>query len=252
MRPAAAALLGLGLAGCEGPNDGATRGTFGVGEGCDRTCTLAGEAWRAPEYTEDDIVRLEALELVDPPAPLDADPYLADSPPSSGPGVCAVRRDGDRRYALVTYPSADAATRDGARPTHAGACGVCSPLEDLAVYLRVPDLTTPVRECALEGVFGDDADVLSCLEDLGFTHPCAQIWAFNAENTRRACLEICFSHLDAPFNAPDGTLNPCLACDEEKSGSVFKAVAGRTRRRSGVPTAICRSCLGVFPAEHRY
>jgi hypothetical protein len=63
---------------------------------------------------------------------------------------------------------------------------------------------------------------------------------------------LCFSHLDAHFNAPDGTLNPCLACDEEKSGSVFKAVAGRTRRRSGIPTAICRSCLGVFPAEHRY
>jgi hypothetical protein len=46
---------------------------------------------------------------------------------------------------------------------------------------------------------------------------------------------------DSPYNLPDGTLNPCLQCDRDESGEVFKAVAGRTRRDTGVPNAICRA-----------
>jgi hypothetical protein len=81
---------------------------------------------------------------------------------------------------------------------------------------------------------------LACLERLGFTHPCAQIWAFNVRHTQDKCLGPCispgFCHL------PDGTLNDCLTCDERESGPVFKAVASRTRRNTELATSICRTC----------
>lgn len=66
------------------------------------------------------------------------------------------------------------------------------------------------------------------------------------------CLQPCLASFTDPYNQPDGTLNPCLACDEMKSGPVFKAVAGRTRRNSGLPNAICRPCAEVQPLVHAY
>jgi hypothetical protein len=127
---------------------------------------------------------------------------------------------------------------------------VCSTLQDLAVYLGTPNLGDPVRECALIGFGGDPEGTLACILDLGFTEPCAQIWAFNSANTRRACLEPCLAALDEPGQSPDGSLNACLACDEEQSGPVFKAVAGRTRRNSGIPSAICRDPGEVARIRH--
>jgi hypothetical protein len=56
----------------------------------------------------------------------------------------------------------------------------------------------------------------------------------------------------APYNAPDGAINDCLQCDEDQSGPVFKSVAGRTRRNSGIPNAICRPCSDVQPLVHAY
>jgi len=86
--------------------------------------------------------------------------------------------------------------------------------------------------------------------DLGFSEPCAQIWAFNAATTRSACLDVCLAALDDAYHLPDGSLNACLACDEEQSGPVFKAVAGRTRRNSGIPVAICRPPEQVSALRH--
>jgi hypothetical protein len=43
-----------------------------------------------------------------------------------------------------------------------------------------------------------------------------------------------------------------LQCDEDRSGAVFKAIAGRTRRNSGLPSAICRPCSTVTPLVHVY
>lgn len=63
---------------------------------------------------------------------------------------------------------------------------------------------------------------------------------------------ICLANLDQPYNLEDGTLNPCIQCDEDESGPVFKAVAGRTRRNSGLPNAICRPCSEVRPLVHAY
>jgi hypothetical protein len=62
----------------------------------------------------------------------------------------------------------------------------------------------------------------------------------------------CFTRLSDPYNTPDGALDPCLACDEDMSGPVFKEVAGRTRRNSGLANAICRPCSEVQPLVHAY
>eukprot|EP00924_Labyrinthula_sp_SR-Ha-C_P000801 augustus_masked-scaffold_7-processed-gene-4.65-mRNA-1 protein AED:0.17 eAED:0.17 QI:0/-1/0/1/-1/1/1/0/341 len=45
-------------------------------------------------------------------------------------------------------------------------------------------------------------------------------------------------------------LNPCLQCDECRSGPIFQRVSGRTRRNSGIQSAIDRP--GVIPIDHNY
>ena len=69
-------------------------------------------------------------------------------------------------------------------------------------------------------------------------------------HTRSKCLSACLLYLDDPYNLADGRLNPCIQCDEDESGPVFKDVAGRTRRNSGIPNAICRPCAEVQPLVH--
>jgi hypothetical protein len=85
-----------------------------------------------------------------------------------------------------------------------------------------------------------------------FTDACAQIWYYNTVNTRTLCLSVCASLLSAPYHLPAGEINACLQCDEDNSGPIFKAIAGRTRRNSGLPSGICRPCESVFPVSHVY
>ncbi len=210
------------------------------------------DGWVAPTYDDAAIAALEALTLANPPEPLDADPYLTPERVEASPGqVCGVVVDGDS-YTLTSYDGEAAAQRAGATVSHDGACGRCSPLHDLAVYMRSGDLTDPVRACGLLGLTrGDDAN-LQCLLDIGFSMPCAQIWLYNTIHTRTECTEACLGALDEPYHLPDGTLNACLTCDEQLSGPVFKAVAGRTRRNTGLPSALCRPCDDVMQLLHVY
>ncbi len=50
----------------------------------------------------------------------------------------------------------------------------------------------------------------------------------------------------------DGALNDCLQCDEDHSGPVFKATAGRTRRNSGIRSSIPRPDDEIAPVVHDY
>ncbi len=207
------------------------------------------EPFVPPDYG-DTIDALRARTLVDPPRLLPGDPYGDESlVPADTSGVCAVLPEG-AGYRLETFPDRSAAETAGGVVTHEGACGVCSSLQDLAVYLSIPDLGNPVRQCALLGLGGDQEATLECIAELGFSEPCAQIWAFNSANTREACFGECISALDAPHHLADGSLNACLTCDETESGPVFKAVAGRTRRNSGIPSGICRPGAEVAAVLH--
>lgn len=234
---------------------GAPTTATGLGDdACGPRCASCGDGgWEAPTYDIDDLAALRAAVLLDPPAPSGADPYATPPPPDpAADAVCGVLRAGGGQYRLATYADARAAAEAGAAVTHGGACGVCSSLADLAVYIERPDLTEPVRACGLAHLTGSVQDLAGCIAELGFTPACAEVWAYNTLHTRAACGAICLALLDAPYHAPDGRLNECLQCDEDESGAVFLAVAGRTRRNTGVPSSMCRPCDEVWPLTHRY
>jgi hypothetical protein len=190
------------------------------------------------------------------PMVLHADPYMIwqgrNPDPAPAGTVCGIRFEQDQvHYRLTTFAAMTAARAGGFAVTHVGACGTCSTLQDLAVYLEKPDLTAPVRKCGIR--WGASAR-LTCLEALGFSTPCAQTWLYNVENTRRECFSVClwsWFEGEAP-TGKDGRLNACLQCDEDRSGPVFKAAAGRTRRNSGIRSSIPRPNDDIAPIVHDY
>ena len=173
--------------------------------------------------------------------------YLKDNT-----SVCAIRyTDASRsRYEIRHFPDKPTAEGNGFIVTHQGKCGACSNLKDLAVYLE-RNLTNVVRSCGLK-IF--DRFVTNCLADLGFTPQCVDIWKYNVYNTKRDCFGVCIWAwiTGEPNNNPDGSLNSCLQCDEDKSGPVFKYFAGRTRRNSGIRSAIDRPTDQVYEMNHCY
>lgn len=198
------------------------------------------------------IAHVQSFTLETPMMPPAENPYESPAPNPAPDGTLCAAKFANTTYTLATYPSIDAALAQDAVPTHFGACGLCSPLQDLGVYMAYPDLTTPVRQCGLKAFQEGEEAVLQCIRDLGFTEPCAQIWFYNTMHTREACLVECVRLLNAPYHNEDGSLNECILCDELKSGDVFKAIAGRTRRNTGLPSALCRPCDEVQPLPHVY
>ncbi len=222
---------------------------------CQPSCDCEGVSFAPPKYSTEQIDTIASKELLNPPALLDADPYEAPELDDSAPDrVCAVIfEDGDSNaYRLETFEDSKAADDAGAKITHHGACGMCSSLESLAVYIRHGDLTDPVRECGILGLASGEEANMDCLQELGFDLPCAQIWYYNTKNTRVNCLTECLDAMELPYHLEDGSPNDCIQCDEDNSGPVFKAVSGRTRRNSGLPTALCRPCDTVAPVIHDY
>lgn len=233
-------------------NPNATTGL--TDEQCKPTCTDCGAApYLPPTFDDAALATLTTLVNDTPSALLTANPYAEGSAdPIPEGSVCAVTLKTPGHYRLDTFGSASEARAAGAEVSHNGVCGQCSSLNNLAVYIAQQDLTEPVRACGLLAMRENDAAALDCLLALGFDEPCAQIWQFNTKHTQLKCLGVCLAALDDPYHLPDGSLNPCLVCDEVQSGPVFKAVAGRTRRNSGLPNALCRPCSEVTPLEHNY
>lgn len=194
----------------------------------------------------------EAQHLNPLPSPT-VDPYAENSDVQSVVGadvVCSIEVSEDRQsYALRTLVRSDA---DPNHVTHTGPCGLCSSLQDFRVYATQTDLTDPVRSCGFMGISSGMEANINCLEEIGFSPNCALIWYYNTLNTRTECLDECLAHLNSPYVDALGQLNPCLQCDEVKSGPVFKQSSGRTRRNSAIPSAICRPCSSVSTLSHGY
>lgn len=223
---------------------------------------MCGEyAFSEPVYDGYHLNALRSWRLLNPPSVLPQDPYEGAVPELPGEAYCAAIPVDDaphaRTYRLETFPTERAVLEAGGQITHRGRCGACSSFQDLAVYIERRNLNRAGRLCGLQGTFGDKTQ-MSCLKRLGFTEACAQIWSFNIKHTRSVCLGLCVANLSADNTVPNGSLNTCLACDEANSGPIFKAVAGRTRRRSGLSSTIARPCLdsegkpAVHPVEHYY
>lgn len=198
-----------------------------------------------------------------------ADPYSQESTktlqvwnrdPRRDEEVCAIRFFDDSKvsYELRDFDTSLAATEAYYMVTHQGRCGSCSTLQDLAIYLASPDLTSPARQCARS--FGLKRKKQCFQEKIGFTSHCAESWAYNAQHTRQECLGVCitdygffnliFGRYPGSNVDETGQLRPCLQCDETESGTGFKYSAGRTRRNSGIDSAIQRSDTEIFKVDH--
>ena len=68
----------------------------------------------------------------------------------------------------------------------------------------------------------------SCMEKIGFSESCAEVWAYNGKNTGEMCpleciktyglIDLILGKESAPTTNADGELNECLLCDEMMSG----------------------------------
>jgi hypothetical protein len=148
--------------------------------------------WEPPSYGSALLEGMAAWTLSKPFRRLSKDPYedahLNSHTTESAAKVCAVLPNVEEKsYTLESFLSEEAAYDAGAVPTHAGECAACSTLQDLSVYVANADLTTPVRICAFKS-FVSRQWSMQCLEELGFTPACADVWYYNAQHTRRKCL----------------------------------------------------------------
>jgi len=218
---------------------------------CNPTCLC--KNFTSKEFSPQQLAALKTWVLSTPFEELSTDPYT-EALPEENPFVCAVIVENlaARLYRLETFSDEAAAKSAGAVLTHYDACGLCSTLTDLSVYAEDLDIGTPVRQCAIANFTKPFDSLVNCIQGLGFTKPCAQIWAYNARNTQVHCLQECLNPDLTTYHNPDGSLNECLQCDEIKSGPVFKAIAGRTRRNTGIASSICRFCDEVQVVRHEY
>jgi hypothetical protein len=149
-----------------------------------------------------------------------------------------------KNHRLKTVASREEAERNLQLVTHDGACGTCSSFRDLAVYLSSQDLSSIGINCAFRALL-DVADGTECYMDTGFSQACAATWLHNSLHTNREC-PMCVNHAlsgaSPNLGPPNCELADCIACDDEQSGEYFIKYAGRTRRNSGLLSAIVRSC----------
>lgn len=172
--------------------------------------------------------------------------------------VCAIKFTDAQQtnYRLRTFATIDQARKAGWSVTHQYQCGTCSTLQDLAVYIGVPNQVGPISACTRQarGDIAKLAEVKQCIIGaVGFTELCAESWAYNGVHTGALCRDACIAAAGKPLvvNAKTGQLNSCLWCDEKTSGPGFKYSAGRTRRGSGLESAIARPNDKLFyEADH--
>ncbi len=191
-------------------------------------------SFAAPNDSDGQVATLAERVLLDEVALLAESPYDGSDidVTETRTAFCGVISVDQLAYRLETFATREAAFAAAATITHRGQCGTCSSLQDLAVYMGNTDLAGPVRRCGIETLGDGEPETRACLMKIGFTEPCAQIWAFNTIHTREKCLSVCLAELDSPYHQSDGSLNRCIQCDEDESGPVFKVVAGKARTRS--------------------
>lgn len=201
------------------------------------------------------------------PITLDCDPIVNASTcdlepvPSREGGACVVdfvpAPDGSQcpqnwTYSIRTFAGTlEEAQSQGLYVTHAGPCGACSSLQDLHTYMaRTSQLADDATACGIQGLNGAENGI-SCYQSVGFTRACATVWHYTSMQTREFCIDLCaelyFSGRPNNGPPPTCTLEPCIECDENNTGPGFLKYAGRTRRNSGLLSAIARTCSEFIP-----
>ena len=93
-------------------------------------------------------------------------------------------------YSLKTYASQEEAALAGGFVTHVGHCGVCSTMQDLAVYAEHMQPTSPGNFCRRHAMQSLENGI-ACYRNLGMTQDCARLWADTSWNTARNCFGSC-------------------------------------------------------------
>jgi hypothetical protein len=162
-------------------------------------------------------------------------PCIKPSAPSSA--VCAfVSNDtacGDREYAVQDFESANAALAvENARVIHSGPCGVCSDAHDLAVRMEfIGTLKSQSISCGFEYIMSgqDFNSLIACYEAVGFTNPCATLWAHYTATNSALCAGTCIpENNDIAMNDLTQAKCPYSACYNcsVSFGSVFDLLGG--------------------------
>jgi hypothetical protein len=244
---------------------------FGSCDGCfcipstGETCPVE----RKPSTEFGQLIPVLRSLVLENPFQLGCDPYNEEvvcdtTPPLQVGGACIVELSGARNgtcspnstYTISTYPGSfeEAKANGSLYVTHAGACGTCSTLQDLSVYMELgADLSDKSGQCAIRGR-RSASDGTQCFRDLGLTESCAVAWYYNTKETGNKCFLLCgpFALLNRPPNGPppECRLSRCLACDETESGPLFERFAGRQRRNSGLLSNIVRPCTSIVELVH--
>lgn len=175
--------------------------------------------------------------------------------------VCGIKFvDNDqKKYRMQTFASREMAESEGYLVTHQFHCGACSSLYDLGIYLEKRNMVENGRKCAKKLIAKRSK---SChIKRIGLSEVCAEAWAYNAIATRKNCMRTCIKEYglinmllnrfpDVYVNE-DGSLKPCILCDELKSGGGYRYSSGRTRRSSGIKSAIDRGEEEIFPIDFK-
>lgn len=174
--------------------------------------------------------------------------------------VCGMKFESteQEKYKLKTFNSLEAAESAGYFVTHQGHCGACSSLSDLAAYLKYRNLTGPARDCSVKMGINK---IKKCYQDtLEFSNTCSELWSYNSKNTKKACMLICMKDYGLlnilqgkfpdTYQNPDGSLRPCILCDELRSVPAYTYGSGRTRRNSGIITALDRNPDELYPLDY--
>lgn len=221
---------------------------------------------RAPRTDFNDLTpKLRAIHHENPIV-LSCDPYDDDEcdtePPLEQGGACVIDYSFQSanvcptNYSLHTYDGTlEEAYSSGMLVTHAGPCGACSSLQDLAAYMEQgADLRSMSSKCGFRGWISQRTGV-NCFMSLGFTESCATAWYYNTKNTGKYCVGLCMRLVMSgrPPNRNDDTcsMETCIECDETHSGPLFKKYSGRTRRNSGLRSNIARLCSEMTHIEHQ-
>ncbi|KAH3761775.1 hypothetical protein Pelo_6424 [Pelomyxa schiedti] len=98
----------------------------------------------------------------------------------------------------------------------------------------------------------DDPAVMGI--NIGFTEECTACWVENVVCDNENCLGPCLECelKDCPSTYPNGSLNTCLQCDEDKCGPGFMSCAGANRRGSCIVSDIERYTALHYPAKSEF
>jgi hypothetical protein len=193
---------------------------------------------------------------------------------SSSAAVCAfVSIDpscSGRQYTVQDFESADAAAASSngtAQVIHSGPCGVCSNAIDLAVRMEnIDTLKSASIGCGFDYAVGGNnfANLVTCYEKVGFTNPCATLWAHYTATNSKLCAAVCIPTSDGiamnDVTQPDCPYTACYNCSTS-FGEDFNMLAGiwyvvglyqihrmpLNKKRSSIPSLFpLMPCLVLF------